>query len=123
MTKKSVLSSLVVIIVPLAGLLLACLDKDAPAGAARGTAAPASGLSASQFLPDDLAQREKWEDFLGTAEIVDSKQMTGPEAVTSPWVLTLKKGDVTHRALWKNAQGRMGGFWEGWNYEIAAYRL
>ena len=123
MTKKSVLSSLVVIIVPLAGLLLACLDKDAPAGAARGTGVPLSGMSASQFLPDDLAQREKWEDFLGTAEIVDSKQMTGPEAVTSPWVLTLKKGDVTHRALWKNAQGRMGGFWEGWNYEIAAYRL
>ncbi len=123
MTKKSVLSSLVVIIVPLAGLLLACLDRDAPAGAARGTAAPPSGITTSQFLPDDLAQREKWEDFLKTSEVVDSKQMTGPEAVTSPWVLTLKKGDVTHRGLWKNAQGRMGGFWEGWNYEIAAYRL
>ena len=121
MTKKNLLSGLVVIIVPLAGLLLACLDKDAPAG--RGTADPPSGMSTPQFLPDDLAQREKWEDFLGTAEVVDSKQMTGPEAVTSPWVLTLKKGEVTHRGLWKNAQGPLGGFWEGWNYEIAAYRL
>jgi hypothetical protein len=121
MTKKKVLSGLVVIIVPLAGSLLACLDKDAPAG--KAPADPPSGISAPQFLPDELAQREKWEDFLGTAEVVDSKQMTGPEAVTSPWVLTLKKGNVTHRALWKNAQGRMGGFWEGWNYEIAAYLL
>jgi hypothetical protein len=121
MTEKKVLSGLVVIIVPLAGLFLACLDKDAPAG--KAPADPPSGISAPQFLPDELAQREKWEDFLGTAEVVDSKQMTGPEAVTSPWVLTLKKGNVTHRALWKNAQGRMGGFWEGWNYEIAAYLL
>jgi len=120
-TNKNILSGLVVIIVPLAGLLLACPGQDAPAG--KGPADPPSGISAPQFLPDELAQREKWEDFLGTAEVVDSKQMTGPEAVTSPWVLTLKKGNVTHRALWKNAQGRMGGFWEGWNYEIAAYLL
>jgi hypothetical protein len=112
---------LVVIIVPLAGLLLACIDKDAPAD--NGPADPPSGISSPQFLPDDLAQREKWEEFLKTAEVVGSKQMTGPEAVTSPWVLTLKKGEVTHRALWKNAQGRQGGFWEGWSYEIAAYRL
>ena len=121
MTKKNLLSSLAVIIVPLAGLLLACLGQDAPAG--KGPADPPSGISAPQFLPDDLAQREKWEEFLVTAEVIASKQLTGSEAVTSPWVLTLKKGDVTHRGLWKNAQGRMGGFWEGWNYEIAAYRL
>jgi hypothetical protein len=43
--------------------------------------------------------------------------------VTSPWVLTLRLGGVTHKGLWKNAQGRMGGFWEGWTYEVAAYRL
>jgi len=80
-------------------------------------------LAALQFTPDELGEREKWEDFLRTAEVVDSRQMTGPEAVTHPWVLTLTKGDVTHRALWKNAEGRMGGFWEGWTYEIAAYLL
>jgi hypothetical protein len=121
MTKKNVLSGLAVLIFPLAGSLLACLDRDAPARLG-ATDAP-SGISAPQFLPDDLAQRQQWEDFLATAEIVDSKQMIGPGSVTSPWVLTLKKGGVTHRALWKNAQGRQGGFWEGWNYEIAAYRL
>jgi hypothetical protein len=120
-TKKGAISSLAVIVVPLAGLLLACLDKESPA--AKGPADPSPGTSTAQFLPEDLAQRQQWEDFLATAEVVDSKQMIGPESVTSPWVLTLKKGGVTHRALWKNAQGRQGGFWEGWNYEIAAYRL
>jgi hypothetical protein len=120
-TKKNALAAMVVIVVPLAGLLLTGLGQDAPA--AHGPGEPPSGISAPQFLPDDLAQREKWEDFLRTAEVVGSRQLSGSEAVTSPWVLTLKKGDVTHRALWKNAQGRMGGFWEGWNYEIAAYLL
>jgi hypothetical protein len=107
--------------VPLAGLILACHGGDAPE--AKGAASPRPAASSSQFLPDELAQREMWEGFLQTAEVVDSRQMSGSEGVTRPWVLTLKKGDVTHRALWKNAQGRMGGFWEGWNYEIAAYLL
>lgn len=80
-------------------------------------------LAALQFTPRELQDRENWEDFLRTAEVVDSRQMSGAQAVTSPWVLTLRKGDVTHRGLWKNAQGRMGGFWEGWTYEIAAYLL
>jgi hypothetical protein len=84
---------------------------------------PARPLAPAQFLADEMAQREKCEDFLRTAEVVSSRQLTGAEAVTSPWVLTLRKGDVTHRALWKNAQGRMGGYWEGWNYEVAAYLL
>ncbi|HSA97398.1 MAG TPA: hypothetical protein VLJ16_15210 [Acidobacteriota bacterium] len=80
-------------------------------------------LAVSQFTADELRQREACEDFLRTAEVVASKQLSGAEAVTSPWVLTLKKGETTHRGLWKNAQGRMAGYWEGWNYEIAAYRL
>jgi len=108
------------LILPLAGLLLACLDSDSPPGKRPPSAA---AVSAPQFLPAELAQRERCEEFLKTAEVIASRQMTGPEAVTSPWVLTLKKGDVTHRGLWKNAQGRMGGFWEGWTYEIAAYLL
>ncbi len=90
---------------------------------ANGPGGPAPRLGAAQFTPEDLAEREKWEEFLRTAEVVDSRQMTGRESVTSPWVLTLKKDDVSHRALWKNAQGRMGGYWEGWNYEVAAYLL
>ncbi len=77
----------------------------------------------SQFTDEELAQRQEWEDFLNTADIVDQRQMTGREAVTNPWVLTLKKGDMTHQALWKNAQGRMSGYVEGWQYEIAAYLL
>ena len=80
-------------------------------------------LAALQFLPEELAQRETWEKFLETAETVASRQIVSSEAVTSPWVLTLKLGDFTHRGLWKNAQGRMGGYWEGWTYEIAAYRI
>ncbi len=84
---------------------------------------PARPSAPAQFLADEIAQREKYEDFLRTAEVVSSRQLTGDEAVTSPWVLTLRKGAVTHRALWKNAQGRMGGYWEGWTYEIAAYLL
>lgn len=112
------------IVVPLAGLFLACLDTDSPpAKAPPAPAAPAAVLLPVQFLPDELAQREAWEEFLRTAEVVGEKQLTGPEAVTSPWVLTLTKGDITHRGLWKNPQGRLGGFWEGWQYEIAAYRL
>lgn len=84
---------------------------------------PGVVTAAPQFTADELAEREKWEEFLKTAEVTASRQMTGKEAVTSPWVLTLTLDDVTHRSLWKNAQGRMGGFWEGWNYEIAAYRI
>lgn len=86
-------------------------------------ARPAGGARSSQFLPDELSQREMWEEFLVSAEIVGRRQLKGSEAVTEPWVLTLKKGDLTRRAIWKNAQGRRGGFWEGWNYEVAAYLL
>ena len=120
MKKRLVVTGLAVIL-PLAGLLLACLDSDAPAD--KAPAAPAAGISAIQFLPDELARREQWEEFIKTAEVIGSRQLTGPEAVTSPWVLTLKKGDVTHRGLWKNPRGQMGGYWEGWTYEIAAYLL
>jgi hypothetical protein len=105
-----------------AGLLLACADPDDPAD--RTVAASAGPAPrALQFTPDELNDRERWEDFLRTAELVSSRQLSGSEAVTKPHVLVLRKGDVIHQGLWKNAQGRMGGYWEGWNYEIAAYRL
>ncbi len=86
-----------------------------------------AGLQAAvlhaQFLPEELAARGQWEEFLKTAEIVQKEQITGRQAVTSPWELTLKKDGITHRALWKNAKGRMAGFVEGWQYEISAYLL
>ena len=56
-------------------------------------------LIMAQFTAEELAQRPQWEEFLKTAEVVKEDQMSGREAVTSPWVLTLKLGDVTHRAL------------------------
>jgi len=105
-----------------AGILLACIDSPPESGELIATA-PAAGPAALQFTPDELQRRGEWEEFLRTAEVVSSRQMSGSQAVTSPWVLTLKKGEVTHRALWKDAQGRMGGYWEGWTYEIAAYLL
>jgi hypothetical protein len=88
-----------------------------------GLAAVEAPRLLAQFTAQELAQQAQWEDFLKTAQIIGQKQLTGEEAVTNPWVLTLKKGDVTHRALWKNAEGRQKGYMEGWQWEIAAYRL
>jgi hypothetical protein len=82
-----------------------------------------SGLWAQ--LPDEYVNSyDKWEDFVKTAKVVEQKQLTGPQAVTSPWILTLEKDGVTHKAVWKNILGeRVGGFKETWKGEIAAYRL
>jgi hypothetical protein len=84
------------------------------------------GLSlpaAAQFLPEEVAERAKWEDFLATAEIVGQEQMKGSEAVTNPWKLTLKKDDVQHYALWKNIDVRVGRYPDSWKWEVAAYRI
>ena len=77
----------------------------------------------AQFTPDELTEREKWEEFLKTAEIIGQKQQKSREAVTEPWDLTLEKNGITRKALWKNAEGRMKGSMENWKWEIAAYRL
>ncbi len=79
--------------------------------------------SIAQFTPEEIAETEKWEEFLQTADIVGQKQMGGREAVTNPWRLTLEKDGITRDAIWKNPEGRMRGFIEGWKWEIAAYRL
>lgn len=80
--------------------------------------------SAAQFTPEEVVEREKWEEFLKTAEIVGQDQPFGRrEAVTEPWVLTLEKDGITRKALWKDPEGRMKGFVENWRWEIAAYRL
>lgn len=81
------------------------------------------GQAFAQFTPEELAERPKWEEFLRAAEIIKQDQMRGDVAVTSPWRLALKSGDVTREALWKNPVGKMGGYLEGWQYEIAAYLL
>jgi hypothetical protein len=75
----------------------------------------------AQFLPEQIAQREAQEEFLLTADIVRFEPIG--EGVTKPFKLYLQKGDVEGKAAWKNPHGEMGGYLEGWQYEIAAYRL
>jgi hypothetical protein len=77
--------------------------------------------AAAQFRPEEIVQREAREEFLLTADIVRSEPIG--EGVTKPFKLYLKKGDVEGKAAWKNPHGVMGGYLEGWQYEIAAYRL
>jgi hypothetical protein len=82
-------------------------------------AAPAVLLA--QFKPEEIAQRGEWESLLRTADIVRSEP--AGEGVTHPFKLTLRKGEREFTAFWKNPSGMMNGYWEGWQYEIAAYRL
>lgn len=78
----------------------------------------------AQFTEEEAVEKEKWEDFLKTAEIVGQEQpFSDREAVTRPWKLTLEKEGITKNALWKNCEGRMRGFVENWRWEIAAYLL
>jgi hypothetical protein len=78
----------------------------------------------AQLTAGDQAAYDTWEDFLKTAKVVAQEQITGPLAVTNPWILTLEKDGVRHKAVWKDIFGeRIGGFKETWKGEIAAYRL
>lgn len=83
--------------------------------AARPAAAPA------QFLPEEIAQRPALEEFLRTARIVRFEEIG--EGVTRPFRLYLEKDGVERKAAWKDPHGMQNGFLEGWQYEIAAYRL
>jgi hypothetical protein len=77
-----------------------------------------------QLTAAEQGEYDKWEDFLKTAKVVAQEQIKGALAVTQPWILTLEKDGVQHRALWKDVLGeRVGGFKETWKGEIAAYRL
>jgi len=82
-------------------------------------AAPPAGLA--QYLPEEIALRPAQEEFLRTAEIVRFEEIG--EGVTKPTKLFLRKDGVERPAAWKNPKGLQGGFLEGWQYEIAAYRL
>jgi len=75
----------------------------------------------AQFTAEEIAQRPAIEEFLLTAEILKWEQIG--EGVTKPWRLFLRKDGRERRAAWKNPSGVMYGFEEGWQYEIAAYRL
>ena len=75
----------------------------------------------AQFTPAEIAQREQWDEFLKTAEIVSYKDIG--EGVTKPKRLFLQMGDVEASGVWKNPRGMQLGFLEGWQYEIAAYEM
>lgn len=103
--------------------------KEKPAMRTRGRLSTISivllGLAGpllAQFTAEEIAERPKWEEFLLNAGIVKEEQITS-EAVTSPWKLTLEQAGTTRNALWKNPEGRMKGYIEGWKYEIAAYQI
>ena len=67
-------------------------------------------LLIAQFTPEEIAESEKWEEFLKTAEIVGKKQLRGGEVITAPWRLALEKEGVSRGALWKNPEGILKGF-------------
>jgi hypothetical protein len=75
----------------------------------------------AQFKPEEIARRGEMEALLLSAEIVKAEPVG--EGVTKPYCLDLKKGGFECQAYWKNPSGLMEGYWEGWRYEIAAYRL
>lgn len=79
---------------------------------------------AAQFTPEELAEREKWEEFLVDAEVVASEQpFPRSHAVSEPFVLELERDGIKRRGLWKNPEGRVKGYVDYWRFEIAAYRL
>jgi hypothetical protein len=84
-------------------------------------AAAVPRIASAQFRPEEIAMRPAQENFLRTAEIVRFEEIG--EGVTKPFKLYLKKDGVELKAAWKNPSGIQGGFLEGWQYEIAAYRL
>ncbi|MGQ9801840.1 MAG: hypothetical protein ACUVRL_09285 [Candidatus Saccharicenans sp.] len=77
--------------------------------------------SFGQFRPEEILQRGELEDFLSTAKIVGFKDLR--KGITRPIKLNLRKGNTERSAVWKNCSGVMEGYFEGWQYEIAAYRL
>jgi len=74
----------------------------------------------AQFMPEEIAERPKWEEFLLNANITKEEQITS-DAVTKPWHITLELNGLSNDALWKNVEGRQKGYIEGWKFEIAAY--
>jgi hypothetical protein len=87
-------------------------------------AAAVAAAAAIQIGFKDAAEGAAWEEFLRTAKIIASVQLGGPGATTSPWKLTLSKGDITRFGLWKDVDRDLEqGGPDRWRYEIAAYRL
>jgi len=75
----------------------------------------------AQFTPAEISQRETWEEFLRTADIVKVEDIS--EGVTKPWKVFLKKGGVEKKAGFKHVREKLYGFDDNWQYDIAAYRM
>jgi hypothetical protein len=75
----------------------------------------------AQFTDIEIGKREKIEALLEMAEITKAEEIG--EGVTKPWRLYMKRGDEELSGCWKNPQGTQKGHLEGWQYEIAAYRM
>ncbi|MDI6848892.1 MAG: hypothetical protein QME69_03770 [Candidatus Saccharicenans sp.] len=75
----------------------------------------------AQFTPEEINRREELEEFLLKARITGIRDLG--QGITLPIRVYLKKGEVEHSAVWKNPSGVINGYYEGWKYEIAAYRL
>jgi len=78
-------------------------------------------MAYAQFTPEEIATREKIENFLKTADIIKTEEIG--EGVTNPWRLYLQIDGGELSGCWKNPQGIQKGHLEGWQYEIAAYRM
>jgi hypothetical protein len=74
-----------------------------------------------QFTPAEIAQRQELEEFLSTAKIIRFEAIG--EGITKPIRLFLKKDDIEKSGVWKNPHGYQAGYIEGWQYEIAAYKM
>jgi hypothetical protein len=75
----------------------------------------------AQFTPEEIANREYIEGFLKSADIIKAEEIG--EGVTKPWRLYLKNDEKELSGCWKNPRGILKGHLEGWQYEIAAYRM
>lgn len=78
-------------------------------------------LAFGQFTDSEIAQRPFIEKLLAEANIIESKEIG--EGVTKPYRLFLETEEFELSGCWKNPKGVKDGFLEGWQYEIAAYRM
>ena len=81
----------------------------------------ASSSLVAQFRPEEIARRDAQEELLRTADIARFEEIG--KGVTRPFKLFLRQGDQECVACWKDPSGSPLGVLEGWQYEIAAYRL
>jgi hypothetical protein len=78
-------------------------------------------LAFGQFTDSEIGQRPLIEKLLKEGKIIDHKEVG--EGVTKPSRLFLETEDFELSGIWKNPRGIKDGFLEGWQFEIAAYRM